>query len=121
MFFLFGVDPREKRLPFDQAVVCPCCGRFGRYALVMTYMCFSLFFIPMFRWNKRYLIRTSCCGSTAEISRELAEKLQNGGIRELRPEDLHFSGRSRGVRRCGNCGYETAEDFRFCPKCGRPL
>ena len=21
-------------------------------------------------------------------------------------------------KRCNNCGYETAEDFEFCPKCG---
>lgn len=22
------------------------------------------------------------------------------------------------VRKCQNCGYETQEDFEFCPKCG---
>ncbi|MBE7047739.1 MAG: zinc-ribbon domain-containing protein, partial [Ruminococcaceae bacterium] len=24
-------------------------------------------------------------------------------------------------KRCRNCGYETTEDFDFCPKCGEKL
>lgn len=120
MFFIFGVDPREKQLEFDQAMICPCCGRFGRYALFMTYMCFSLFFIPVVKWNRRYFIRASCCRAEAEISRELAEQLVRKERGELKPEELRFSG-SCGVKRCARCGFATTEDYAFRPKCGGPL
>ncbi|WP_334292334.1 zinc-ribbon domain-containing protein [Pseudobutyrivibrio xylanivorans] len=32
---------------------------------------------------------------------------------------MRFLRKSRGFfKRCSNCGYETAEDFDYCPKCG---
>ena len=35
----------------------------------------------------------------------------------------HYYGRSSytDYKRCLNCGYETTEDFVFCPKCGARL
>ena len=35
-------------------------------------------------------------------------------------EGLH-GGFARIRKRCAACGYETEEDFDFCPKCGKPL
>jgi len=26
-----------------------------------------------------------------------------------------------GKKRCASCGFETEEDYQFCPKCGREL
>ncbi|WP_408633815.1 zinc-ribbon domain-containing protein [Pseudobutyrivibrio xylanivorans] len=32
---------------------------------------------------------------------------------------MRFLRKGRGFfKRCSNCGYETAEDFDYCPKCG---
>ena len=30
----------------------------------------------------------------------------------------HLNGFGNRVKKCPNCGYETQEDFEFCPKCG---
>ena len=33
-------------------------------------------------------------------------------------EDSGGRGFVTGYKRCRQCGYETTEDFDFCPKCG---
>lgn len=34
-------------------------------------------------------------------------------------DDCGTGGWNSRRKRCANCGYETEEDFEFCPKCGR--
>ena len=119
MFFIIGISQKEKRLDFDQMAVCACCGRYGRYEVYMTYTFFSLFFIPIVQWGKRYFVKATCCGAVCEIDRELGERIRRGEVTELREGDLHFDCHHDAVKRCGNCGYETEEDFQYCPKCGR--
>lgn len=119
MFFIFGISQGEKRLDFDQTAVCACCGRYGRYEVYMTYAFFSLFFIPLFKWDRHYYVRAACCGAVCEIDRELGERIRRGEVTELRESDLHFTCHGDTVKRCGYCGYETEDDFQFCPKCGR--
>lgn len=123
MFLIFGITQGEKNLDFDQTAVCACCGRYGRYEVYMTYLCFSLFFIPIVRWRKRYYVKAACCHAVSEIDRELGERIRRGEVTELREGDLHFDcyGDRDTVKRCGNCGFETEEDFQYCPKCGSPL
>ena len=50
MFFIGGITQGQKQLQFHQLVVCSQCGAYGRYQVFMTYMCFSFFFIPIFKW-----------------------------------------------------------------------
>jgi hypothetical protein len=126
MFLIIGISQGEKRLEFEQTAVCVRCGRYGRYEVYMTYMYFSLFFIPIFKWNKRYYVKTSCCHGVCEIDRELGERIRRGEATEIREGDLSFEDRGYAVngyavKRCGHCGYETEEDFQYCPKCGRAL
>lgn len=123
MLLIFGISQGEKRLDFDQTAVCACCGRYGRYEVYMTYMFFSLFFIPLIRWKRRYFVETACCHALCEIDRELGEEIRKGRVSEIRESDLHFEYRGdRGTgKRCQHCGYQTGEDFSYCPKCGRPL
>jgi len=121
MFFIFGISQGEKKLDFQQTAVCACCGGYGRYEVYMTYMYFSLFFIPIIRWKKQYFVTTACCGAVSEIDRELGERIQKGQVNEIRESDLHFDCHGDTIKRCGNCGYETGEDFQYCPKCGGPL
>jgi len=124
MFLIFGINEGEKQIPFDQCSLCRCCGRYGHLSVWMRYTYFSLFFIPLFRWNRQYFVRMSCCGAVGELDPTLGHAVAVGEVRELRDEDLHFGGPSYAAgfhRRCRNCGYETNEDFQFCPRCGRLL
>ena len=173
MFLIMGINNGRKKLNFSQRLICPCCGYSAEIEIIKTFTYFMLFFIPLFRWNKRYFVTMPCCGASCEIDPELGRAIEKGQVDHIDPEDLHFtSGRysqsgpyygnygggyyndgpeegsisSRanmstkpeppvltnsyvdddGIRRvriktCEGCGYETGEDFVFCPKCGKKL
>lgn len=125
MFFMMGVTPGRKDFDFNQTIICPDCGRYGRYNVFMTYMVLSLFFIPVFKWSKRYFVQSSCCNRIYELSPERGRQIARGEDVEIEPEDFldteaDFGG-YRVYKRCDNCGFETEEEFDFCPKCGRRI
>jgi hypothetical protein len=121
MFFIMGISSKEKKLDFNQMTVCSCCGKYGHIEVFMTYMYFSLFFLPLFKWSRRYYVRMTCCGAECEIDSTLGKAIASGEVKELRPENLHFTSSWTGEKRCSFCGYTTTEDFKYCPKCGREL
>ena len=59
MFFIMGITEGRKDFDFSQTVICDSCGKYGRYQVFMIYTVLSLFFIPTFKWNKRYLFNFS--------------------------------------------------------------
>lgn len=121
MFFMMGITDGRKDFDFVQTVICDVCGKYGRYQVFMTYTVLSLFLIPCFKWNKHYYVQTSCCGTLYELDSEIGKAIARGEQIEILPQHLRLvnrGGYSRGVKRCSNCGYETSEDFEFCPKCG---
>ena len=148
MFFIMGISQGRKELPFSQLLVCTRCGQYGNVKIFMTYTYLSLFFIPVFRWNRRYFAQMSCCGNTVELSKELGSAIRKGTVTSLPSDvfsssgDFHGSGyrasqydnsnpddpagssggNPTGRRKtCKYCGYSTTEEFGFCPKCGKPL
>lgn len=122
MFFIMGVSQGQKKLDFDQLIVCRRCGRYGHLEVYMTYTYLSLFFIPVFKWGKHYIVRTGCCDAAVEIQPELGRQIARGEVTSL-PEDIVPETRNIAGdrRRCGNCGFETEEDYQFCPKCANRL
>ncbi len=87
----------------------------------MTYTVLSLFFIPCFKWNRHYYVQMSCCNTLYELDPEMGKAIARGEQVEILPQHLTLvnqGSRGYGYRRCSYCGYETAEDFEFCPKCG---
>lgn len=128
MFFMIGVTQGRKDLAHDQLVICTQCGRYGRYKVFMTFSQLLLFFIPCFRWGKKYYVQMSCCGTVYELNPEIGARIARGEQVQIGSADLHYAGRSgqyqntaHMVRRCEACGYQTQEDFSYCPKCGAPL
>lgn len=127
MFFIMGIDPREKQIPYNDLVICSQCGKYGRYEVVMRYMCFSIFFIPLMKWNKQFYVRTNCCGTVYALDPAIGRALMKGVELEIKPEHLQkVSGgygqtKAEKFARCTSCGYQTNEDFQYCPKCGKPL
>jgi len=132
MFFILGIDQKQKELTAQGPVICSDCGRYARYQVYMTYMCLSLFFIPVLKWGRKYYVETSCCHSLYELDAEVGNALRRGEDTEIRQEHLTrlrsgkasygstYTNPARS-RRCPGCGYETEEDFAFCPKCGGRL
>ena len=119
MFFIMGITDGRKDFDFSQTVICDSCGKYGRYQVFMIYTVLSLFFIPTFKWNRRYYVQMSCCGTVYELDPEIGKRIASGEELQIKPQDLTNVSQGRGFfKRCRNCGYETAEDFDYCPKCG---
>ncbi len=93
MFFLIGgVEQKRKELRTFNNCVCAC-GRMTSAVLVVYYSCFHLFFIPLFKWNKRYYVVSRCCGpyECPEIYAE--DLLYDGGtvdFSKLRKKEPHM-------------------------------
>ena len=119
MFFLIGINQNSEELEYDQMMICDSCGSYGRYRVFMTYMVFSFFFIPLFKWDRHYYVETSCCSSLYELAEEAGKAIYNHERVEIQSDDLTLiRGHNRAFKKCAHCGYTTDEDFDFCPKCG---
>lgn len=121
MFFMMGITQGRKDFDYNQMIICNHCGSYGRYRVFMTYMCLSLFFIPCFKWNKQYFVQSTCCNTVYALDPEIGRAIARGENVEIRPEHLTEvqAGSRSTYKRCSNCGFETQEDFEYCPKCGR--
>lgn len=123
MFFIAGISSKQKKLDYNQTIICPHCGKYGRYEVIMEYMYLSLFFIPILKWNKRFYVKSTCCGSIYSISKELGTSIARGEGVTIKEQDLQQvqTGQIFFAKRCSNCGFETHEDYQYCPKCSSPL
>ena len=126
MFFIIGLTSGRKDLGAISMNICSRCGSYGRLEFFMTFTQLLLFFIPCFKWNKKYYARSSCCQTIFEIDPELGRCLERGEEITLTPGDLHSTD-NRSFEYmppeyiCDHCGYRTREDFTYCPKCGNLL
>lgn len=118
MFFVMGISQGQKRLDFDQLIVCGHCGKYGHLEVYLVYSYLSLFFIPVFKWGRRYFVKTTCCGASAELDADLGRRIERGEVTSLPESIIPDTYRYQGRKHCSACGYETEEDFQFCPKCG---
>ena len=128
MFLIMGISDGSKQLGFDQMIICGSCGQYGHIQIWVTYTYFMFFFIPLFKWNRHYYVKMSCCGAQCELDPSLGREIERGRITQLDETQLHFGGNSdRGYnggtyeKRCPNCGYAAQADFEYCPKCGTRL
>ena len=121
MFFIMGGGQGSKQLEYNQLTMCKNCQKYGQINVFTTYSYVSFFFIPLFKWNKRYFVKMNCCGAVSEISKELGKEIEKGNVTFINENELHFQNTYAVGKTCSNCGYSTTENFDFCPKCGRPL
>lgn len=123
MFLMIGIDQRREDLEYYQQMECDVCGRYGNFNVFMTCMVLYLFFIPVFKWNRRYFVETSCCSSIYELDETKGKMIAKGESTQINDEDLKlvytsFNDPGDHYKKCSHCGYETWEDFEYCPKCG---
>lgn len=125
MFFIAGVYPKRMELDYYEPIMCSCCTKYGRYEAFMEYNVFSLFFIPLIKFGKKFYARTTCCNSLYQIKNKekglMMERGQGHNV-FLKEEDLALL--QKGiicVEQCENCGYEASGEFKYCPNCGKPL
>ena len=120
MFFMMGINTKQDQLEYNHMMICTRCGQYGRYIVYMTYTVLYLFFIPVFKWNKKYYVQTSCCQTMYELNSEIGKQIENHVNIEIKPEHLHMLSQNN-IKVCSCCGYHTEQDFEYCPKCGNKL
>ncbi len=123
MFFIgvFGVQDKEEKIETGRKITCPACDAQTDMELVKTYTYFHAFFIPAFKWNIRYHLRTSCCGSVYELHPDVGKQFERGEDPVIRPEDLRRIDRYLPYKVCPDCGASVDAHYNFCPNCGKKI
>ena len=119
MFFIgiFGVDSSEEILKQLSSLVCPGCGRLCSGKVICESTFFHIFFIPVVRWNKKYFLRTDCCGCEYMLTKEKTENILKGDPFDFQDTE-HDKCRSSF---CPECKYPLNSDFSYCPRCGKKI
>ena len=97
MFFIgiFGINTKEEEIKTENSIICPICEAYGRYEIIKRYTYFHFFFIPLWRWNRQYFIKTRCCNRICKLDTEIGIRLERGesisiGKEDLQCEDITF-------------------------------
>ena len=141
MFLLIGAGPRVKEIGESQTMICPACGRFSRMTPYVERSELRLFFIPVFKWKKRYLAVAGCCGETFLLDPEVGRAIENGEpatINEtflLDPEvgraiengepatinETNLEFLSEPPVLCEHCKKPVDTTHKYCPHCGKEI
>lgn len=138
MILIGGINQGMKALAYTGLLTCSFCKSTSACQILMTYYYFSFFFIPLFKWNKRFLVKMDCCDAVYELNRDKGKAIARGEQVMIGQEDLRLleNGKIRpgyAVRqgneetdfskplRCPICKYQAPGDSNYCPKCGQRL
>lgn len=120
MVLLFGTSTKEKKLDFMQSIVCSNCGSYGKYEAFMTYSNFTIFFIPILKWNKRYYITSTCCDSLYRVDKNIGKAIERGDNINIDESDLQAIN-IHNSEVCSNCKFPIENEFAYCPRCGEKI
>lgn len=87
-FFMIGITEGVRHLLYDKTVYCRDCGCRTRVRIAMTYTCFSLFLIPLFKWNRHFYVEFACCKRHYELNPAIGMRILRGEAPDIAPEDL---------------------------------
>lgn len=121
MFFIVGITNRSNDLGTRRCRVFPCCGTLGVMAAVTcTFQQFTLFFIPLFRFGKRFFVTCPNCGSVYEMTKSEGQRVARDASAEINPDQI-FAVQGANRRICPNCRCAVDPNARYCPNCGTRL
>ncbi len=121
MLFIFGIEEKDKELREFANIVCADCGGYSRAVLILHYTYLHIFFIPTFRWNKRYYICVRGCGAVYEADAEYGRQLAQGAeldFSRLKKVSGSFGDSGEFYSTCKHCGEAFDPSFAYCPHCG---
>lgn len=67
MFFLFGYGSKQQHLGPGQTRTCPRCNNTTQWQRIRQFSQFTVFFIPLARWNRRQLEQCTICSTVVEV------------------------------------------------------
>ncbi|HBM75727.1 MAG TPA: zinc ribbon domain-containing protein [Clostridiaceae bacterium] len=118
MFFfgIFGVQNKSRVVKEFNNVICRC-GRLSSMQLIEEYMYFHFFFIPIFRWGRKYFVQARCCGRLYEVPEDYKDELLTSDtidLNRLREKESPY-------KICPSCGKYVDSNYKYCPYCGAEL
>ena len=114
MFFIgilgIGSKEEEKKLKFEmENCINP--------TMIKQYQMFHFFFIPIFKWNRKYFIK--CANyKVLELTDVAGREIWDG----LRDEVSYWDYKVvYEEKRCLHCGTVLNNEYDYCPKCGTKI
>ncbi len=127
-FFIIGINSKTEELGTAPNVDCPHCGRITSMKISVTYQVFHFFFIPIFKWGRRYLATAFCCDHIFSLEPEEGKAFERGEKDTIDPRFLHLidigfydNSNYDPPSVCPYCGAGLPPDARFCHRCGNRL
>lgn len=115
MILFFGITNKQEKLNYQGKIKVHSCGKFGKETCYMEYLVFSIFFIPIIKWRKKYYLVYNCCGKIYEIEKEIGKQIEQGENVDIVDENLICVNQQII---CQNCNTILDSDYDFCPYCG---
>lgn len=117
MFFIgiIGIGSKKKDLG---RISFKCTGCVGEsFSLIELSRSFDLFFIPLFKFNKEYIIVCERCRSVYKLKNSSISKVIKNRVAEYEEVEKIIM----ETNTCPYCGTNILGGFSFCPKCGKSL
>ena len=120
MFLIMGTDAKIQQLGTVGAV-CPKCGRSCSFSLCKCYSFLHLFFLPLFRWNVRYIATCPGCACLYDVDPEAGRAAEKGRLATLPASALTPRRDSGSVGACPRCGAVNPPGSAYCTRGGSRL
>lgn len=120
MFFIgvMGISQKEKVVEEIENLPCLTCKETPEGKLVKVYSYFHVFFIPLIKWNIKYLALCSDCKQGFEVSEEKGKAIEKGrdslsywDLKAILPLQ----------KSCMACDAILDAKHKFCPHCGKEV
>lgn len=123
MFFIgiFGFDGKIKELGSLPNKICPSCGQLTSLHLYKTYSFFHIFFLPVAKWNVKYIAKTNCCEAVFEVENSVGKQFEEGIINDIDEKNLKVLEKGIFRKHCEECKAAFNGNYEFCPYCGKKL
>lgn len=88
MFLMIFVTTKEETIEYDKVTHCHYCDDMGSYDIFYTYSVLTIFFIPVWKWNKKYIAERTCCKRRFILNFNVGERIRHGENVEIYDNDL---------------------------------
>jgi hypothetical protein len=66
VFFVFGLGTKQQHLGSGETRTCPRCHNTTQWTRMREFRQFTVFFVPVARWKRRFFEACSICGTAVE-------------------------------------------------------
>ena len=130
MFFIgfFGIEHKEKEIELINKLQCKNCEHMVSGKMYKTFSCFHFFFVPLVKWSEEYYVKCDRCHRIYRVQTEKGKDIERRLQVDFTYKDLEevkqeyeYGNHSNSYRVCENCSGKVANEFKYCPYCGKEV